>query len=119
MVKAEVEGAGERFAALLCELVEDVELIVLVGPLNLFVESHGDLSLVGLSGHVPEFTGGGCLLGALVNELGTREIIESDNVHVAESHGDSAVELGDGGEGLGASNDPVGDLPRHEDLRLA
>nr|DAV31929.1 MAG TPA: hypothetical protein [Caudoviricetes sp.] len=119
VVKAEVEGAGKRLAAFLSELVEDVKLVVLVGPLDLFVESHSDLSLVWLSGHISEFTVGGCLFGALVNELCAREIIESDNVHVAESHGDSAVELGDGGEGLGASDDAVGDLPGHEDLRLA
>nr|DAS53841.1 MAG TPA: hypothetical protein [Caudoviricetes sp.] len=119
VVKAEVEGTGKRLTALLRKLIEDVKLIVLIGPLHLLVETHSNLSLVRLSGHVTEFTVGGSLLSALVNELGTREIIKSDNVHVAERHGDSAVELGDGGEGLGASNDPVGDLPRHEDLRLA
>nr|DAV84623.1 MAG TPA: hypothetical protein [Caudoviricetes sp.] len=119
VVKAEIEGTGKRLTALLRELVENVQLIVLISPLNLLVETHSYLSLVRLSGHITEFTVRGRFLGALVNELGTREIIESDNVHVAESHGNSTVELGDSGESLGASNDPIGDLPRHEDLCLA
>nr|DAE88953.1 MAG TPA: hypothetical protein [Caudoviricetes sp.] len=119
VVKAKVEGAGKRLAAFLRELVENVKLIVLVGPLDFLVETHSDLSLMRLSGHIAELAVRGCLFSALVDELGAREIIESDNVHVAESHGNSTVELGDGGESLGASNDPVGDLPRHEDLRLA
>nr|DAU65751.1 MAG TPA: hypothetical protein [Caudoviricetes sp.] len=119
VVKTEVEGARKRLTTLLGELVEDVKLIVLVSPLDLLVESHSDLRLVRLSSHIAELAVRGCLFGTLVNKLGAREVVESDNVHIAEGHGNSAVELGDGGESLGASNDAVGDLPRHEDLRLA
>jgi hypothetical protein len=118
-IQAEVERAGQGDAAGVAEGLEDTELVVLVGPLDLLVEPHGDLRLVGRGGDRVERAGGGRLVGALLDELRLREVVEGDVVDVTESHGLGSVgELGDDGGRTGRGDHAVRDVARHEDLSV-
>nr|DAN46261.1 MAG TPA: hypothetical protein [Caudoviricetes sp.] len=118
VVETEVESARQRLSAGLCELVEDAELVVLVSPHDLLIEAHGDLRLVGSDRHGRERARGRGLVGALFDEFSLRQVVENNDVLLAEAHRLLLGEQSDSRQGLRLLDHAVRDLARQQHGRV-
>src|SRR5699024_9018740 len=119
VVQTEVQGTRESTRALLLELVEDTELVLLVRPLELIggAELHDRLM-----GDRDDRAGGSvvrALLRVLLNELGGQILIERDDRGLAEPHRLLPRQGSDGRTGLRLLNDPVCDVLRQSEIAAA
>nr|DAR87320.1 MAG TPA: hypothetical protein [Caudoviricetes sp.] len=118
VVETEIEGARQRISAGLRELVEDTELMILVRPHDLLIETHGDLRLVGHGRHRRERARGRGLVGTLFDELCLRQVAEHDDVLLAEAHRLPLRQQRDGRQRLRLLDHAVRNLAGHQHGRI-
>ncbi|ETS96679.1 hypothetical protein HMPREF1505_1743 [Prevotella sp. ICM33] len=118
VVEAEVKSARQCLSAGLCQLVEDAELVVLISPHDLLRETHSDLRLVGRDRHGRERARGRCLIGALLDELRLRQVVEHDDVLLAEAHRLLLREQSDSRQGLRLLDHAVRNLAGQQHGRI-